>query len=110
MYKAVGKHHYEVFHDEDGARIDELTTTTMRGQTLASGDFDIDLGKTDRNETWRVEENKKFRQWLKDNGFDPEDKSLTIGHPKVGQINLQRSFDAINGKTNRSLTSWIYLH
>ena len=21
--KAVGKHHYEVFHDEDGARIDE---------------------------------------------------------------------------------------
>ena len=94
--KAVGKHHYEVFHDEDGARIDELTTTTMRGQTLASGDFDIDLGKTDRNETWRIEENKKFRKWLEDNKFDPEDKSLTIGHPKIGQINLQRSFDAIN--------------
>ena len=94
--KAVGKHHYEVFHDEDGARLDELTTTTMRGQTLASGDFDIDLGKTDRHETWRIQENKEFTQWLIDNGFDPNDKTLTIGHPKVGQINLQRSFDAIN--------------
>jgi len=94
--KAVGKHHYEVFHDEDGARLDELTTTTMRGQTLASGDFDIDLGKTDRYESWRVEENKQFTQWLIDNGFDPKDKSLTIGHPKVGQINLQTSFDAVN--------------
>ena len=89
--KAVGKHHFEVFHDEDGARIDELTTTTMRGQTLASGDFDIDLGKTDRYETWRIEENKQFRQWLIDNGFDPDDKTLTIGHPKIGQINLQNS-------------------
>ena len=94
--KAVGKHHYEVFHDEDGAGIDELTTTTMRGQTLASGDFDIDLGRTDRFETWRIEENKRFRQWLTDNKFDPDDKTLTIGHPKVGQINLQRSFDAVN--------------
>ena len=94
--KAVGKHHFEVFKDEHGAGIDELTTTTMRGQTLASGDFDIDLAKTDRHEPWRVEENKKFRQWLIDNGFDPEDKTLTIGHPKVGQINMQRSFDAIN--------------
>ena len=59
-------------------------------------DFDIDLAKTDRYEPWRVEENKKFRQWLIDNGFNPEDKTLTIGHPKVGQINMQRSFDAVN--------------
>jgi hypothetical protein len=27
-----------------------------------------------------------------DNGFDPEDKSLTIGHPKVAQVDLMRSF------------------
>jgi hypothetical protein len=26
------------------------------------------------------------------NGFDPEDKSLTIGHPKVAQVDLVRSF------------------
>ena len=33
-----------------------------------------------------------FRQWLTDNRFDPEDKSLTIGHPQIGQCDLQRSF------------------
>ena len=26
------------------------------------------------------------------NGFDPDDKSLTIGHPKVAQVDLIRSF------------------
>jgi hypothetical protein len=26
------------------------------------------------------------------NGFDPEDRSLTIGHPKVAQVDLIRSF------------------
>ena len=29
---------------------------------------------------------------LIDNGFDPEDRSLTIGHPQVGQVDLRRSF------------------
>ena len=31
-------------------------------------------------------------RWLVKNGFDPEDKKLTIGHPQVGQVDLQRSF------------------
>ena len=39
--KEVGKHHWEVFQDEDGARIDELTTTVLNSQTEAAGDFDI---------------------------------------------------------------------
>jgi len=30
------------------------------------------------------------------NGFDPEDKTLTIGHPKVGQVDLLRSFATEN--------------
>ena len=34
----------------------------------------------------------EFREWLINNGFDPEDKSLTIGHPKVAQVDLIRSF------------------
>jgi hypothetical protein len=33
-----------------------------------------------------------FRKWLTDNNFDPEDKSLTIGHPKVAQVDLDASF------------------
>ena len=39
---------------------------------------------------------KKTKNLENGQKFDPEDKSLTIGHPKIGQINLQRSFDAIN--------------
>ena len=35
---------------------------------------------------------EEFRQWLADNGFDPKDKSLTIGHPQVAQVDLKRSF------------------
>ena len=27
-----------------------------------------------------------------ENNFDPDDKSLTIGHPKVGQVDLLKSF------------------
>ena len=34
----------------------------------------------------------EFRTWLETNGFDPEDKSLTIGHPKVAQVDLMQSF------------------
>ena len=33
-----------------------------------------------------------FKTWLINNGFDPDDKTLTIGHPQVGQVNLKRSF------------------
>jgi hypothetical protein len=35
---------------------------------------------------------KEFRTWLTENGFDPDDRSLTIGHPKVAQVDLARSF------------------
>ena len=30
------------------------------------------------------------------NGFDPEDKSLTIGHPKIAQVNLTKSFGTLD--------------
>jgi hypothetical protein len=91
--KAVGKHHYEVFCDEGkDSRVDELTTTTMRGQTLAAGDFDIEWANNPGEYEWMQRNMSDFREWLVVNGFDPEDKSLTIGHPQVGQVDLERSF------------------
>lgn len=90
--KAIGKHHWEVFKDEEGRSIDELTTSTMRSQTEASGDFDIEWANDPGQFDWMQKELKEFRQWLTDNGFDPDDKSLTIGHPQVGQVDLERSF------------------
>ena len=91
--KAVGKHHWEVFNDEGrDSRIGELTTTTLRGQTLAAGDFDIEWANDPGAFHWQIKMLAEFREWLTANGFDPEDKSLTIGHPQVGQVDLIRSF------------------
>ena len=91
--KAVGKHHYEVFCDEGSAsRLHELTTTALKGQTEAAGDFDIEWANNPGAFPWQITNLSNFRTWLIDNGFDPEDKSLTIGHPQVGQVDLQRSF------------------
>jgi len=91
--KAVGKHHWEVFQDEGrDSRIGELTTTTLRSQTEAAGDFDIEWANNPGAFPWQIQQLAEFREWLIDNGFDPEDKSLTIGHPRVAQVDLQASF------------------
>jgi hypothetical protein len=91
--KAVGKHHWEVFNDEGrDSRIDELTTTSLKAQTEAAGDFDIEWANDPGSYHWQIKNLADFRLWLQANGFDPEDKTLTIGHPQVGQVDLLRSF------------------
>lgn len=91
--KAVGKHHWEVFNDEGrDSRIGELTTTTLAAQTLAAGDFDIEWANNPGAFPWQIEQLIEFRKWLTANGFDPDDKTLTIGHPQVGQVDLKRTF------------------
>lgn len=91
--KAVGKHHWEVFNDEGrDSRIGELTTTSLRSQTEAAGDFDIEWANNPGAYHWQIQKLQEFRSWLTANGFDPEDQSLTIGHPQVAQVDLQRSF------------------
>lgn len=92
--KAVGKHHWEVFQDEgSSSRLDELTTTTLRGQTEAAGDFDIEWANDPGDFEFMKKDMADFREWLIVNGFDPDDKSLTIGHPQVGQVDLIASFN-----------------
>ena len=94
--KAVGKHHWEVFADEaeydPEHRTDSLTTTTLRSQTEAAGDFDIEWAQNPAGAPWQTRNLDHFRSWLRNNGWDPEDKTLTIGHPQVAQVDLQRSF------------------
>ena len=94
--KAVGKHHWEVFVDEanydPNHLTDQLTTKVLTGQTEAAGDFDIEWARNPDGDIWQNKHLTDFRAWLKNNGFDPEDKSLTIGHPQVGQVDLKRSF------------------
>lgn len=91
--KAVGKHHWEVFNDEGrDSRISELITSTLKSQSEAAGDFDIEWGQNPATFPWQAHRLSEFRGWLIDNGFDPEDKLLTIGHPQVAQVDLYKSF------------------
>ena len=95
--KAVGKHHWEVFCDEGrDSRVGELVTSTLRSQTEAAGDFDIEWANNPGEYEFQKKMLGEFRQWLLDNGFDPEDPTLTIGHPQVGQVKLQESFGTLN--------------
>jgi hypothetical protein len=91
--KAVGKHHWEVFQDEGrDSRIAELVTTGLRTQTQAAGDFDIEWARDPGAYHWQIQQLAEFREWLARNGFDPNDPTLTIGHPCIGQVDLTRSF------------------
>jgi hypothetical protein len=91
--KAIGKAHWEVFNDEGrDSRVGELTTTTLNSQTEAAGDFDIEWGQNPAPYEFQRVKLDEFRAWLINNGFDPADKSLTIGHPQVAQVDLMRSF------------------
>ena len=91
--KAVGKHHWEVFLDEGrDSRINELTTTALRSQTEAAGDFDIEWANNPGAYSFMQQRLAEFRRWLRINDFDPDDPQLTLGHPKVAQVNLQASF------------------
>ena len=95
--KAVGKHHWEVYQDEGrDSRIGELVTTTLRTQTEAAGDFDIEWARDPGAYEWQKLHLQRFREWLVINGFDPDDKTLTIGHPQVGQVDLAASFGTDN--------------
>jgi len=91
--KAVGKHHWEVFNDEGrDSRVGELITSSLKSQTEAAGDFDIEWANNPGAFPWQIKMLGEFRTWLIKNGFDPDDKSLTIGHPQVAQVDLERSF------------------
>lgn len=91
--KSVGKHHWEVFNDEGrDSRINELTTSALISQTQAAGDFDIEWANDPGKYEWQQRQLTAFREWLIDNGFDPGDRSLTIGHPQIGQVDLEKSF------------------
>jgi hypothetical protein len=93
--KAVSKTHWEVFNDE-GQDVDQLITTSLRSQIEAAGDFDIEWARDPGAHDWQIKKIAEFRAWLMANGFDTEDKSLTIGHPKVAQVNLARSFGTLD--------------
>ena len=93
--KAVSKTHWEVFNDE-GSGVDQLITTSLRNQIEAAGDFDIEWARDPGAYHWQIKKITEFRAWLTNNGFDPEDSDLTIGHPQVAQVNLTKTFGTLD--------------
>jgi hypothetical protein len=89
--KALGKHHWEVFNDEN-RDVDQLVTTTLRSQSEAAADFDIEWGIDPGAYDFQIKKLEEFRAWLRTNGWDPTDPKLTIGHPQIGQVDLMASF------------------
>ena len=90
--KSVGKSHWEVFTDEGDVGLDDLTTIALISQWQGSGDFDISWSQSSEMETWDKKNRDNFIKWLTDRGFDPEDPSLTLGHPRIATVNLAKGF------------------
>ena len=96
--KSVGKSHWEVFCDEGDVSLDELTTSALISQWQGSGDFDISWSQSSEKETWDKKKRDNFINWLTNNGFDPEDPALTIGHPRVATVDFDKSFKSTDFK------------
>jgi hypothetical protein len=101
--KSVGKSHWEVFCDEGDVSLDELTTSALISQWQGSGDFDISWSQSSEKETWDKKKRDNFINWLTNNGFDPEDPALTIGHPRVATVNLVKSFNSTDYSVVQSI-------
>mgnify|MGYP003348361745 CR=1 FL=1 len=77
-----------------------LRSTDCRKTALRTGvEFDIEWARDPSAFPWQQQRLEDFRTWLRANGFDPEEKALTIGHPKVAQVDLHRSFGTDNYHT-----------
>ena len=90
----VGKTQFEVFRDEHGRDIDEATCSAINSLKFYSGEFDVEWGRdiNESNHEWHCKEQKEFRAWLERNGFDWNDPKLSLGHIKIAQVNIEKSF------------------
>jgi len=93
-WSQVGKTLFEVFRDEHAPKMTEALCSEINHQKYYSGEFDIEWGNTiteDKHE-FKKEEINGFRSWLKENNYDWEDPKLSLGYIKIGQVDLETSF------------------
>jgi len=90
----VGKTQFEVFRDEHGRDIDKATCSAINSLKFYSGEFDVEWGRdiNESNYEWHRKEQTEFRAWLERNAFDWNDPKLSLGHIKIGQVNIAKSF------------------
>jgi len=100
-WSQVGKTLYEVYRDEHAPVMTEALCSEINHQKYYSGEFDIEWGDTITEDThdFKKQEMQGYRAWLKENKYDWEDPKLSLGYIKIGQVDLETSFQ------NRPFTS-----
>lgn len=94
----IGKTLFEVWRDEETPDLTNTVCDAITHLQYYSGEFDVEWGKdvvSDGSCQWHDDEQLKFKQWLTDNGLDPNDTKLSLGYLPIGEIDLMSSFGTI---------------
>ena len=85
-WSQVGKTLLEVFNDEGAPKLDKAMCEAITHLNYYSAMFDIHWGL---EQDWAPHE---FWPWLEENGFDINDKYLSLGFIPLGEVDLENSF------------------
>ena len=93
-WSQVGKTLVEVYRDEHAPKMTEALCSEINHQKYYSGEFDIEWGDniTEATHDFKKQEMEGFRAWLKENDYEWEDSKLALGYIKIGQVDLETSF------------------
>ena len=93
-WSQVGKTLIEVYRDENAPKMTETLCSEINHQKYYSGEFDIEWGNTitEAKHDFKKQEIEGFRAWLQENEYDWEDPKLALGYIKIGQVDLETSF------------------
>jgi hypothetical protein len=93
-WSQIGKTLFEVFRDEGGTKMDEVTCSEINHQKYYSGEFDVEWGQSisEDSHDFKRQEIARFKDWLKLNSYDWQEPRLSLGYAKIGQINLEKTF------------------
>jgi len=93
-WSQVGKTLYEVYRDEGAPKMTDAMCSEINHQRYYSGEFDIEWGATIKEDThdFKREEMDEYRAWLKGNRYDWDDPKLSLGHIKIGQVDMKLAF------------------
>ena len=80
FYSQLGKSHVETWFDQD----DHIDRENISSYQFVTGEFVVHFISTETQVF-----NDDFKNWLKKNDFDINDKSLGIGYPVVAEIDKQ---------------------
>ena len=104
----IGKTLFEVWRDEfhalpednpEDLKIDQALCDAITHLQYYSGEFDIEWGNDVTYDLyewhrWHID---KFNRWLVINNYNPKDPKLSLGHLKIGQVDIKKAFGTTEG-------------